>query len=76
MSSPTDTQLRDEIRTLTHRVDALLAIVTPIYTRSVSIAQQAKQAGVSRTTLWRRRQKAKLQLALSGATHRTRSRAA
>jgi hypothetical protein len=47
-----------DVRVLTRRVDALLAIVTPILTGRVTVAQQARMAGVSRVTLWRRRRRA------------------
>lgn len=52
------------------KIDALLNVITPIVTRRLTTAQQARAAGVSRTTLWRRRQQAKLQLALPSASRR------
>lgn len=56
--------LEARVEQLTHRVEALLTIVGPIVTRRVSVERQAKIAGVSRTTLWRRRRRAAGQLAL------------
>ncbi len=61
---PSRDELLARVDQLTHRVDALLTIVAPILTKRVSNAKQASIAGVSRTTLWRRRRAAAAQFAL------------
>lgn len=62
-----DKALHEDVRALTRDVRALLTIVAPLVTRRVSVSQQAALAGVSRTTLWRRKQRAALLLRLKSS---------
>jgi DNA polymerase III delta subunit len=68
LKAPAPTTLEARVEQLTRQVETLLTIVAPIVTRRVSNERQAKIAGVSRTTLWRRRRRAAAQLALRPRT--------
>lgn len=57
-------ELTAKVEHLTRKVETLLDILGPVVTRRRTVTQQAKAAGVSRVTLWRRRKKAAAQLAL------------
>lgn len=56
-------QLDQQGRQLT----ALADLVAPLVTRQLNRTEQAKKAGCSRTTLWRREQTSKLSLIANGS---------
>lgn len=58
------TELLREVRAMRAEFAQLREIIAPLAVRKLSRTQQAKKAKVSRSTLWRREQKAKAALVL------------
>lgn len=53
-----------EVRHLRLKVEELIRIIGPLVTKQQSASERSRKLGVSRSTLWRREQRARARLAL------------
>lgn len=64
--SAAETEILREVRAIRAEQAKMLSLVAPLLTRKISRTEQAAQAGVSTTTLWRREKAAQRKLMLEG----------